>query len=95
MSSMILHTLLLWIGLIVVVDTQEVPDGCTQVRMTEEAVCEDKEVEECSMCQTVHTRDCNIIMREVWVPHRYKRCHRNTRQSQTCVKGIRRSCNVR
>ena len=92
---MILHTLLLWVGIAVSVDTQEIPDGCKQVRMIEEAVCQDKEVEECGICKTVITRDCNIIMREVWVPHRYKRCHRNTRQSEMCVEGFRRSCNVR
>ena len=95
MSSMVLNTLLLWVGLTVVVDTQEIPDGCTQVRMREEAVCEDKEVEQCGMCQTIHTRNCNIIMRDVWVPLRHMRCNKNMMQSVRCVEGARRSCTVR
>ena len=44
---MILHTLLLWVGIVVTGDTQDIPDGCSQVRMVEDAVCQDKEVEEC------------------------------------------------
>ena len=39
---MILLTLIL---AVVMVDTQEIPEGCIQVKMREEAVCEDKEVE--------------------------------------------------
>ena len=89
---MIIHRLIL---LVVMVGTQEIPDGCRQVRMKEEAVCEDKEVEECGVCHTVLARDCDIIMREVWVPLRYKRCTGNTVQSGMCVGGFRRSCTVR
>ena len=88
---MILNTLLL-VGMVV---AQEIPDGCRQVRMKEEAVCEDKEVEECGVCHTVLARDCDIIMREVWVPFRYKRCTWNMVQAGMCVEGVRRSCNVR
>ena len=51
-TSMILHTLLLWVGIVVSVDNQEIPDRCSQVRMVEEAVCQNKEVEECGICKT-------------------------------------------
>ena len=89
---MILHRLIL---LVVMVGTQDVPDGCRQVRMKEEAVCGDKEVEECGVCHTVLARDCDIIMREVWVPLRYKRCTGNRVQPGMCVEGVKRACNIR
>jgi len=89
---MILLTIIL---AVVMVDTQELPEGCIQVKMREEAVCEDKEVEECGVCQTVVTRDCTINMMKVWVPHRYKRCVGKRREPEKCVKGLRRSCQVR
>jgi hypothetical protein len=88
---MILYFLLL----VVMVGTHEVPAGCRQVRMKEEAVCEDEEVEECGVCHTVLARDCDIIMREVWVPLRYKRCTGNRVKPGMCVEGVRTSCNVR
>ena len=89
---MIIHRLIL---LVVMVGTQEIPDGCRQVRMKEEAVCEDKEVEECGVCHTILARDCDIIMREVWVLFRYKRCTGKRVQPGMCVEGVRTSCNVR
>ena len=89
---MILHRLIL---LVVMVGTQEIPDGCRQVRMKEEAVCEDKEVEECGVCHTVLARDCYIIIREVWVPLRNTRCTGDRVKSRMCVEGVRRSCNIR
>ena len=92
---MIQHSLLLWIGLLSGVATQDIPDGCTQVRMREEAVCEDQETEECGVCHTIHGRVCKITMREVWMPLRYKRCKVDRSQTGRCVEGVRRSCTIR
>jgi len=91
-SSLILS---LWIGLLAVVNTQDIPDGCIQVMMKEEGVCEDKETRECGECQTIQSKDCTIIMKEVVVPMRYKRCGVDRSQTGRCVDGGRRSCSVR
>ena len=93
--SMILCNLILWIGLISVIDTQEVKDGCIKVRMKEEAVCEDKEMSECGECRTTYSRECTITMREVWRPVRYKRCQEVRSKIGRCRDGKRRSCTVR
>ena len=92
---MVIQTMLVWGALLVLGGTQEVPDGCIKVRMREQAVCEDKEVKECGVCHTVHMRDCTITMKKVLIPHMYKRCHVNKRQSRMCVEGVRRVCEVR
>ena len=77
-------------------DTQEIQDGCRQVRMKEEAVCEDKETMECGECQSVHTKECTITMKEVWTPVKYKMCKLGINQQiGNCVDGLRRSCTVR
>ena len=92
---MIQSKLILWIGLLSVMDTQEIQDGCRQVRMKEEAVCEDKEVKECGQCHTTHTKECTIKFKEVWTPVRYKRCKVGTNRTRKCVDGVERFCTVR
>ena len=85
----------LWIGHLALVNTLEVTDGCIQVMMKEEGVCEDKETRECRECQTIQLKDCTIIMKEVVVPMRYKSCGVDRSQTGRCVDGGRRSCSVR
>ena len=74
---------------------QDTQPGCYNVTMREEGVCEDREVEECSLCHTVHTRDCTITMKKVLVPHKYKKCWKTYRQERLCVEEGESSCQVR
>ena len=86
-------TFVLCMCLVVGVGTEKVGDaGCTQVQLREEAMCEDREVEECGVCRTVLARNCMIIMKKVLVPHKYKVC-KNTEGK--CLAGVRRSCSTR
>ena len=88
--------LILCTWLVLVRCTEEVDDrGCTQVQLREEAMCEDKEVEDCGVCQTTFARDCMILMKKVWVPHTYKICGSDKIARGNCLDGLRRSCTIR
>ena len=85
--------LVLCLCLVVVVGTEDVWDtGCTQVQLREEAMCEDREVEDCGKCSTALTKNCMISMKKVLVPHKYKMCKTNQGK---CLAGVRRSCRTR
>ena len=86
-------TFVLCMCLVVGVGAEKVGDaGCTQVQLREEAMCEDREVEECGVCRTVLAKNCMITMKKVLVPHKYKVC-KNTEGK--CLAGVRRSCSSR
>ena len=86
---------LVLLGCIVLGVAQDTLAGCSNVTMREEGVCEDKEVEECGVCHTMHTRDCTITMKKVLVPHKYKRCWKTYRKESLCVEDGKSSCQVR
>jgi len=73
--------------------------GCREVMVELAEECREKIVDECDDdCEMITSRECQIVMKQVWIPRVVTRCHNNIEQFEdnSCDEsGYKSQCMVR